>query len=244
MMGKLKNRDMKELAMHVCKHQREVDKVVHFKWTRSVWRRRLLFRNTWNKSFQGLLLQCQKPLQYIKRPNSPERQANRHMGRSWWLPSSTAPCILCNCLRYSVKVKKESRCLTLGTRIQSTNTPSTLHSKKIEPPLYMSVQLQNRKRMFTLPIYDFNSFHIGCAFKHTKETAHQSWNTHIHTHTKTKERKHYLNWTTGALYLTGLLVRDTRSESRQANSRSSITPDFSSPRNSWGDIWWLFFKLP
>lgn len=45
-------------------------------------------------------------------------------------------------------------------------------------------------------------------------------------------------------YLTGLLVRDTRNESRQANRRSSITPDFSSPRNSWGDIWWRLLKLP
>lgn len=33
-------------------------------------------------------------------------------------------------------------------------------------------------------------------------------------------------------YLTGLLVRDTRNESRQAKRRSSITPDFSSLRNS------------
>lgn len=47
-----------------------------------------------------------------------------------------------------------------------------------------------------------------------------------------------------ALYLTGLLVSDTLSESRHANRRSSITPDFSSPRNSWGDIWWLLLRLP
>lgn len=46
------------------------------------------------------------------------------------------------------------------------------------------------------------------------------------------------------LYLTGLLVSDTLSESRHANRRSSITPDFSSPRNSWGDIWWLLLRLP
>lgn len=45
-------------------------------------------------------------------------------------------------------------------------------------------------------------------------------------------------------YLTGLLVKDTRSDSKQVTSLSSVDPDFNSWINSCGEIFRLFLRLP
>lgn len=45
-------------------------------------------------------------------------------------------------------------------------------------------------------------------------------------------------------YLTGLLVKDTRSDSRHVTSLSSVDPDFNSWINSCGEIFRLFLRLP
>lgn len=45
-------------------------------------------------------------------------------------------------------------------------------------------------------------------------------------------------------YLTGLLVKDTRRDSRHVTSLSSAHPIFSSQMNSWGEICRLLLRLP